>query len=329
MGNNEYNEIEVNNRIDQLFADIQSYRNSKDFKQMLDFCAKFKSIAPYNAFLANIQQPSSRYLLTASQWKKKYDRGVKEGSRPIAIMIPFGPVQFVFDIGDTFPLHDDTQTDYDKLIEKIANPYKVDGEMDNADAMLHNLKQACAYYGIVFENLNAAKVFAGQISNDHKEKAITLNYGKDSKLKITVDSWYKISINNKETNSSTLFATLCHELGHLFCHHLEPENKWWKPRPGYYYLTQNQKEFEAETVSWLVCARKGGVVPSKDYLSSYLENNDMIPDVSIDNILKAVTLIEQMIETPMDIKNCPYYKKDKSIKEQIDDMLEWQRKNKG
>ena len=51
-------------------------------------------------------------------------------------------------------------------------------------------------------------------------------------------------------------------------------------------------------MSWLVCQRRG----IKDtrayaYLAPYLENNDVIPDFSVDVVLGAVRTIEQMLDS--------------------------------
>ena len=60
-------------------------------------------------------------------------------------------------------------------------------------------------------------------------------------------------------------------------------------------LTLSQVEFEAESVSWLLCQRLGIVGPSVRYLNGYLENEDTIPEISVDAVLKAVSRIERLL----------------------------------
>jgi len=61
------------------------------------------------------------------------------------------------------------------------------------------------------------------------------------------------------------------------------------------WLNEKEREFEAECVCWLVCERKGLRNPSAEYLNSYLDDNEIIPDISTDTVLKAVAMIESML----------------------------------
>jgi hypothetical protein len=117
------------------------------------------------------------------------------------------------------------------------------------------------------------------------------------------DIWVKILYNmvvNRTHPKETRFATVLHELGHIYCGHLgTPNLKWWDDRR---YLGRNEKEFEAESVCWLVCERLGVKNPSAEYLSGYLDNNQEIPNISIDSVLKSVGIIESMINGSKEIR---------------------------
>ena len=110
---------------------------------------------------------------------------------------------------------------------------------------------------------------------------------------------------NKNLDESAKVATIFHELGHYFCGHLPmPENIKHIPKRG--KLNPEVKEFEAETVCWLLCRRFGIKNPSEKYLSGYLKNNEEIPEgISYDAILKSCGKIERMLEgkytTPKDL----------------------------
>jgi hypothetical protein len=56
----------------------------------------------------------------------------------------------------------------------------------------------------------------------------------------------------------------------------------------------NIREFEAESAAWLVCERAGIKNPSAKYLSGYMNENAQIPQVSLENVLKATGMIEAM-----------------------------------
>ena len=89
------------------------------------------------------------------------------------------------------------------------------------------------------------------------------------------------------------YSTIAHELGHLFCGHLgNVDKKSWPCRKD---LTLNQREFEAESVRWLICERRGIKNPSEYYLHGYLDEGQQIPDVDLGCILRAVTNIESML----------------------------------
>jgi antirestriction protein ArdC len=97
---------------------------------------------------------------------------------------------------------------------------------------------------------------------------------------------------NSNLSDEVNFATLTHELGHIYCGHIGSGGQGlWPNRAN---LTKNVREFEAESVSFLVCKRMGIDTPAAQYLSGYLNSNTEIPEVSLDVIFKAVQSIESM-----------------------------------
>ncbi len=102
---------------------------------------------------------------------------------------------------------------------------------------------------------------------------------------------YYLSL-NKSHSTKSRYATLAHELGHLYAGHLgTPSEKWWPDRRG---LDLDTREFEAESICYLVCSRLGIDNPSAEYLSGYLKLKDEVPSISLDRVMKAAGLIEQM-----------------------------------
>jgi hypothetical protein len=81
-------------------------------------------------------------------------------------------------------------------------------------------------------------------------------------------------------------------LAHLYCGHLgTPNDKWWPDRRG---LPHAAREFEAESVCYLVCERLGITNPSDEYLAGYLGHDQEIPPISLDCVMKTAGLIERM-----------------------------------
>jgi len=63
---------------------------------------------------------------------------------------------------------------------------------------------------------------------------------------------YEILLNAKHS-AETKYATLVHDMAHLYCGHLgTPNEKWWPKRNQ---LTEEVCEFEAESISYLICTR--------------------------------------------------------------------------
>ena len=108
---------------------------------------------------------------------------------------------------------------------------------------------------------------------------------------VNVPIRYNILLNSKMSRESK-YATIVHELAHLYCGHIgTPNAKWWPNRIG---VDSSIAEFEAESVSYLVCARKRITTPSASYLSGYLSANTEVPNISLECVLKAAGLIETM-----------------------------------
>lgn len=112
-----------------------------------------------------------------------------------------------------------------------------------------------------------------------------------------------------------------HELGHLFCYH-----QCYDPSK-HRSLTLKEREFEAETVAWLVCKRQGIENPSEEYLASYAPHGE-IPICSTDIIMKAVTEIEKMLKQEIKIKDSLWYKEDKLLQKEVTQYLKAHRAQK-
>lgn len=283
-----YNITESN--LDALWRNVKEYRQSKNFKAVMDACVRFRHLAPYNAMLVETQRPGAKYVLSEKEWRRKYDRGIKPNARPVIVLVPFGPVDFLFEINDTYPLKSNLfwKTDED-ILEELAAPFKTKHDV-SGQLLQHVMEQLC-FHGIAIESFVAGAGFAAQIellqSNSH---VIRIPYGKDGSIAWQAE--YLLSVNSKAERGET-FASICHELGHLYCQHLLYPRGWkpWEVRD----LPHAAQEFEAESVSWLICELLGIGNPSEQYLSDYLDKNNEIPaDVSIEHILSATKDIWNM-----------------------------------
>lgn len=272
-------------KIEVLFTKVREYRKSKNFGDLLKFCARFKRLSPYNAWMAQLQCPSARYLLTESEWKKRFNRELRTNAKPIIILVPFGPIDMVFDISDTICANSDSlETTDEDILSELESPYSTKGSVDPY-AFTH-LMENLPYYGIAWEQFEAAGSCAARIEVNH-EKELEI-YCHKKKIKYRND--YLVSINSK-AKKGEFFASLCHELGHLFCHHLPNAYGGWDVRK----LPDDVEEFEAETVSWLVCKRAGVENPSEKYMAHFMKSNSYTPPISVNAILLAAGEIERMM----------------------------------
>lgn len=275
-----------------LFTEIREYYKSVNFQKLMDFCVRFKHLSPYNAWLAQLQMPGARYVLSEREWEKKYNRKIKTNARPIIILIPFGPIDVIFDIGDTMPMPTKEKSSFlpssdEEILSAIERPFLTKGIISKIK--LQNLLDNLVYSGIAKEDIQAGSNFAARIEINSEHM---LEYKVSEDLSYFFKNDYLISVNSKADNGE-LFASLCHELGHLFCHHLPNKYGGWKTRYG---LGHRVEEFEAETVSWLVCKRNGISTPSENYLAGYIQNGE-IPKISINSVLLAVNEIERLINS--------------------------------
>lgn len=86
--------------LNELFLSSAAYRNSAEFVKMMGFVARRSRIAPFNAYLLYIQKPDILRAASRAEWSAE-GRFVKEGARPLIILKPFAPVEFVYDMEDT------------------------------------------------------------------------------------------------------------------------------------------------------------------------------------------------------------------------------------
>jgi hypothetical protein len=70
-----------------------------------------------------------------------------------------------------------------------------------------------------------------------------------------------------------------------------PDKKWWPDHRG---LSYEVREFEAESVSYLVCTRLGVDSPAEAYIANYVETRDKVPSISFECVMKATGLVENM-----------------------------------
>jgi hypothetical protein len=254
--------------LDQLLSDSRLYTQSKDYKELLDFVVRLRNFAPFNAMLLQVQKPGLSYGASARDWRERFGRTPKEEARPLLILWPFGPVAFVYDVLDT---------EGKPLPEDVAS-FFAHGAI--GDEQLVTFISLMKKKGIEWCLVDAGDRKAGSIrviQRPSKEKERTL---------------YRMHV-NRNHSAPVQFATLTHELGHLFLGHLGPDKVLNIPQR--LQLNHAQQELEAESVAYLVCARNGVTSKSQTYLANYVSNNPTIDQVDLYQVMRAAGQVETLL----------------------------------
>lgn len=254
--------------LDQLLSDSRLYRQSKDYKALLAFVVRLRNFAPFNAMLLQVQKPGLSYAASAFDWRQRFGRSPKEGARPLLILWPFGPVALVYDVMDT---------DGKPLPQDVAS-FFARGDID--EMKLSSFQPLLEKRGIEWRWADAGDKNAGYIRVVQRA------------CNDTEATRYRILINRNHA-PAVKFATLAHELGHLFLGHLGADRKLDIPARG--SLDRSQRELEAESVAYLVCERNGVKSKSQTYLSTFLDGNTTIDHLDVYQVMRGAGQVETLL----------------------------------
>lgn len=260
--------------INGLFQQALAATGATAFTEFLNFVRNFRQLSVYNAMLVRVQRPGAVAVATRRQWRQ-LGRGVLADAIPIMILQPFGPVRFVYEFGDTVG---------PAIPGENASCLFADGKLDQV--IYDRTKAAAEKYGIkVTETDQYGPNLAGTAAGiairpewDHTQKVLP----------------FRVKLNSKH-DLPTRFATLAHELGHVYCGHVGRDRKGrWPDRRS---LPTALCEAEAEAVAWLVCQRNGVQARSREYLSSLIAQVD-VQEVNLYAIFEAANRVESRTPAP-------------------------------
>jgi hypothetical protein len=270
--------------LDELFVLARKYNSSEAYLELMRFVGRFRFYSPFNAMLIHAQMPGAHFVCTALKWWRDYHREIKIGARPIVILQPMGPTLFVFDVSDTVPL-----SNARPLPVRVEDPFKVRrGKIGDQLALtIENAKRD----GIRVSESAYGSQQAGSIQWATAGQHLRFSTAKGMPTSKRIPLWFELLLND-DLSAESRYATLVHELAHLYCGHLgTPNGRWWPNRQG---LSQVVREFEAESVSYLVGARLGIDTASEEYLAGYVRKCPVTPAISLDRVVKSVWLLQQM-----------------------------------
>ena len=258
--------------ISQLIEQSRLYRTGPEYLGLLNFITRMRHIAPFNAMILQIQKPGLQFAASKVDWYRQHQRTIKEGARPLLILWPFSPVALVYDIVDT---------EGQDLPKDVAAPFRAQGDVTE-----ERLTTMCAL--LAKQCIDCQSIVYGSGHAGHIQKTVTgaLLSGKPTR------HHYAIRLNS-DHSASVRFATLAHELGHLYLGHLgEDKGRKIKNRRN---VPHAVREIEAETVSYLACNRQGVQNVSESYLSGYVNRPGAVDSMDVYAITAAAGAVEQLL----------------------------------
>lgn len=272
--------------LDELFDVARQYRSAREYVSLLRFIKRFRFYSPYNAMLVHVQMHGATFVATPNRWMRQYQRRIKTGARPLVILQPMGPVLFVFDVSDTEP-----EPGAPPLPREVERPFEV--ERGHVGPQFEMTVENAKRDGICILDTSHGSQSAGAICRARPGSGPLLfqTRTRPEPEHVSVPRRYELIVNS-ELGREARYATVVHELAHLYCGHLgTPNPEWWPDRR---HLDRTTREFEAESVAYLVCARLNVDNRSAAYLSGYVRNSEETPRISLDCVLKATGLVETM-----------------------------------
>lgn len=283
----------VRGPLDELFLLARHYRKSEEFQKLLDFVAGFRRYSAFNAMLVYVQMPGAKYVLPAKRWFREFGRLPIPDAQPLVMLQPMTPIMLGFDV---------SQTCGQPLPLGFDNPFRPTGviEAGHFDMTVQNARRD----GVEIQSLPLGSTLGGYVRNagDPMHRIGVAAAGNASEVQIDnrrVKRVAEITLNSN-LSAETNYATLTHELGHLYCGHIGSSNK--KLWPDRRTLDRNTQEFEAESVSYLVCKRAGLQTPAVAYLNGYLQTNELVPTISVECVFKAAQRVEAMAKKKLKVR---------------------------
>ena len=255
-----------------LFHEAIQARGLRVMDEFLEFVRRFNRFSAFNVMLIEMQRPGATAIGSRAQWLA-IGRRIKPGAIPIAILWPFAPVRWVYELNDTYGREVPPHT---------ADPFAVMGAPPGASwsATLDGADRR----GVRVELTGRwGKRFAGIAGALHVTTDAATLPGRTRRHRWLVQI-------NEQLDAGARLATLAHELGHIYCGHLgaHPEG-FWPDRSG--TLRHGQREMEAEAVAYLVCTRLGLEVRSAEYLKHHVTPENLLA-ISKRLIIEATNRIE-------------------------------------
>ena len=303
--------------VDELQFLNADYRCRDDFRQMLDFVGRHAFMTPYNAVLAYMQKPESTFVFDGDTWREKQGRQPRRGARKLISIAPSGHVQCLFDYADTEPIPGSVNSLFDFMFD-IEDRWKEvlkDVRRRSVNAEFNTLVRNLPVYGVFLDwTIEAEESFGGYIKT-YRDRILKVDIVEPVHSSFRHNAHFRIRV-NKRFPKEEAFYIICREMARVLCRHLCYDGKKANARK----LTVKEREFEIETVLWMVFRRMGIHNPSEDYLERF-ERDGMVPLCSIVHITRAVAEMEKMLGGDVPACESLLYREDDVFRQNADDAV--------
>jgi hypothetical protein len=188
-----------------------------------------------------------------------------DDARPLLILAPMHPVMLVYDVD---------QTKGKSLPKQVTDFAKFEGDWKGE------------WLELLIENAE----LRDRISVSFKP--LTSTYAGFATIARGDGEWKMRIVIHDGLDGPSRLGVLCHELAHIYLGHLgSDKDHWWPSRKE---LSHRTVEIEAESVAFLVTARKGLTGASARYVSWHLADGPIPQSVSLDLVGKVSGRIERM-----------------------------------
>ena len=255
-----------------VFRRIAENNSTENFIEFAVFMRRVRQLSFFNSGLIYLQRPGALYVLNEAGWEK-VGRFVRPEATPIIITVPFGPVEFVYDLNDTYgaPFQG---LDRDSF---MAPPPVAFGESNLRPAI--EMIRRMGIYFTTTDGYGASKEGSARLL----DQPIKVTYMENKKV-VEVYTRFAIIVDNKLPDAEKV-RVIFHEIGHILCGHFgyvpedKKENKKMVriPERDVTGFTKFMQEYEAEKVCELFCSLLGYEYDPRSYLADYEKTGEQ-PD---------------------------------------------------
>jgi hypothetical protein len=278
--------------VDALLASASRYSSPSEYRALLSFVGRLPRYSPFNRMLVHIQDPGAQHVATAARWRSEFGRQIAPGARPIIVMQPGGPVLVVFDVRHTEAAEPNPRPVPTSATDPIAIGYRA--PETEIEARWARIEHNAIRDGIRISLVDHGSHSGGSTTR-RTSSGITLSRPSRARDAAGRPEQYPLRYDvevNGTLSRRDQYATLVHELAHIYCGHLgSPNEKDWPSRPR---TPHDVAEVEAESVVHMIVSRVDPTVAMGDYIQGHLDHAGVPAGVSLNAMTKAAGLIEDM-----------------------------------